>query len=95
MASLTEGSEDMDISVDSSLFAERPTSDSACVIYGGSKSAKSSCSPELEGVLSVLRYVPGIARVLVLPEARCPIVRCLVEPSSLHCDFSIDNRYGQ
>lgn len=49
---------------------------------------------EFQKVLSVISGIPDCVKVLGLPSARCPIIRFIHEPTGVHCDISVNNRYS-
>ncbi len=50
------------------------------------------CPPEFNQVLTMIQSLPGSARVVPIPSARCPIVKFFHLPTGTHCDLSINNR---
>lgn len=50
------------------------------------------CPPEFDQVLSMVHSLPGTARVVPIPSARCPVIKFFHLPTGTHCDLSISNR---
>ena len=66
--------------------------DDSSIMDTSSVSLNSSRDSEFDHVLSVLRNIPGCTKVFGIPNARCPIIRFLHQPTGVHCDLSINNR---
>ena len=54
-------------------------------------STSTSSRGNFDMVVSSIREMPECSKILPIPHARCPIVRFVYDPASVHCDLSIDN----
>lgn len=57
------------------------------------KERMATFKPFFTKLQKLLYRMPMCSQVLSLPGARCPIIRFVHKPTSLHCDVCIDNMY--